>query len=59
MERDRHKFAAACSAARKAIRLSKEEWFAHKAEEAERGRHSSKVLWRCIRYIQRGRREEA
>ena len=55
-ERDRHKFAAAQSAARKAIRLAKEKWFVHKAEKAERGRHSSKVLWRCIRDIQRGRR---
>ena len=55
-ERDRHKFAAVRSAAWKAKRLAKEEWFIHKAEEADRGRHSIKVLWRCIRDIQQGRR---
>jgi len=48
--------AAAHSAARKAIRLTKEEWFVHRAEETKRGRHSSKILWRCIRDIQQGRR---
>jgi len=35
--KEEHKFAAACSAAWKAIRLAKEEWFVHKAKEAERG----------------------
>ena len=28
----------------------------HKAEEAERGRHSGKTLWRSIRDIRRDRR---
>jgi len=58
-ETDKHKFAAAGSAARKAIRLAKEELFVHKTEEAERGRHSSNVLWRYIRDIQRERRSLA
>ena len=56
MQRDKHKFVTARTDARRTIRIAKEEWFMHKAEEAERGRHNGKMLWRCIRDIQRGRR---
>ena len=54
---NQHKFTAACSGARRAMRLAKEQWLSCKAEEAERGRHSGKILWRCIRDIKRGRRD--
>jgi len=56
MQRDKHKFVTARTDARRAITIAKEEWFMQKAEEAERGRHNGKMLWRCIRDIQRGRR---
>ena len=55
-ERDKRKFVAAHRDAWRAISLAKEEWFSGKAEEAERGRHNGKTLWRCIRDIQKGRR---
>ena len=37
------------------MREAKEQWFLCKVVEAERG-HSGKILWRCIKGIQRGRR---
>jgi hypothetical protein len=38
------------------MRLAKNTWFQKKASEAERGRNGGKLVWRCIRDIQRGRR---
>ena len=35
---------------------TKDTWFQHKAREAERGRHGGRLVWRCIRDIQRARR---
>ncbi len=55
-ERDRKKHAEACRVARRAVREAKDAWFQRKASEADSGRHSGKVVWRCIRDIQRGRR---
>ena len=55
-ERDRKKLAEARRVARRAVRAAKNAWFQRKATEAERGRHSGKVVWRAIRDIQRGRR---
>lgn len=55
-ERDRKKHAEARRVARRAVRAAKDAWFQRKATEAERGRHSGKVVWRSIRDIQRGRR---
>ena len=42
--------------ARQAMRGAKDKWFQRKAFEAERGRHGGKLMWKCIRDIQRGRR---
>ena len=53
MERDRKKYADARRVARQAVRVA---WFLRKSLEAERGRHGGKLVWRCIRDIQRGRR---
>ena len=55
-ERDRKKHASACRDVRKAVSSAKDAWFQRKALEAERGRHSGKLVWSCIRDIQRGRR---
>ena len=55
-EEDRRKHADARRAARRAMRTAKDAWFQHKALEAERGRNGGKLVWRCIRDIQRGRR---
>ena len=38
------------------MRVAKDAWFQRKASEAERGRNGGKVVWQCIRDIQRGRR---
>ena len=38
------------------MREAKDTWLQHKAAEAERGRHGGKIVWRCIRDIQRARR---
>ena len=54
-ERDRKKHAHALRETRKAVRVVKDAWFQQKPLEAERGRHSGKLVWRCIRAIQRGR----
>ena len=57
-ETSRRKYADACRAARLAVRAkaAKDAWFQQKASEAERGRNGGKVVWRCIRDVQRGRR---
>ena len=55
-ERNRKKYADARRAARRAVRGAKDAWFHRKASEAERGRNGGKIVWRCIRDIQRGRR---
>ena len=38
------------------MRAAKDAWFQHKVLEAERGSNDGKLVWRCIRDIQRGRR---
>ena len=38
------------------VRAAKDAWFQHKVLEAERGRNGGKLVWRCIRDIQWGRR---
>jgi len=55
-ETSKRKYADARRAARHAMRVAKDAWFQRKASEAERGRNGGKVVWRCIRDIQRGRR---
>ena len=36
-------------------REAKDEWFLKKAKGAQAGSYGGKVIWRCIRDIQRGR----
>ena len=55
-ENDRRKFMKVRRDVRKAIREAKNEWFMKKAAKAQRGRHGGKVVWSCIRDMQRGRR---
>ena len=57
-ETSRRKYADTHRAARLAVRAkaAKDAWFQQKASEAERGRNDGKVVWRCIRDVQRGRR---
>ena len=55
-ESDRQKFVRMRRDARRAVREAKNVWFQKKAAEAQRGRHGGKVVWRCIRDIQFGRR---
>ena len=55
-ERDKRKFVAVRRAARKAVREVKNKWFQAKAAEASAGRSGGKVVWKCIRDIQRSRR---
>ena len=55
-EENRRKYADARRAARRAVRAAKDAWFQRKVLEAERGRNGGKLVWRCIRDIQRGRR---
>ena len=50
------KYKVARRTARRAMRVAKDKWFQRKASEAERGRHGGKLVWKCIRDIQRGRR---
>ena len=38
------------------MRVMKDSWFQCKAVKADRGRHGGKIVWCCIRDIQRGRR---
>ena len=37
------------------MRVVKNQWFQVKAPEASRGRHGGKVVWKCIRDMQRSR----
>jgi len=55
-ERDKKEFRKACGEARRATRRAKNSWFQKKAQEAQDGKNGGKVVWRCIRDIQRGRR---
>ena len=55
-ESDQRKFVRMQRDARKAVREAKNDWFQSKAAEEQRGRHGGKVVWRCIRDIQVGRR---
>ena len=55
-ERDRKKFAEARRAARGAVRMAKNAWFQKKASGAERWKNGAKVIWRCIRDMQCGRK---
>ena len=55
-ERERTKVAEMCSVVRRAVRDAKNSWFLRKAQETECGKHRGKVVWSCIRDIQRGRR---
>ena len=54
-EEDRINFRNVRREARRVTREAKDEWFLQRAEEAQAGRHGGKVIWRCIRDIQRGR----
>ena len=54
---DKEEFKKARTEARKSIREAKNNWFSLKATEAQGGAHGGKVVWTCIREIQRG--EEA
>ena len=54
--RGRRKFVKARSAARKAVRDAKNGWCRRKAVEASAGRNGGKVVWKCIKDIQRSRR---
>lgn len=55
-ESDKRKFKNARKEARQATRQAKNEWFKQKALTAQAGRHGGKVVWKCIRDMQRGRR---
>ena len=56
MERDRKKFVVARRVARKTVREVKNKWFQTKAAKASAGRNGRKIVWKCIRDIQRSRR---
>ncbi len=49
---DWKKFASVRRAARRGTREVKNNWVLKKPEEAQKGRHGWKVVWRCIRDIQ-------
>ena len=53
---DLQKFQYARAEARRVVRAAKNTWFQTKAEEAQRGRFGGKVVWKCIKVIQSGRR---
>ena len=53
---DQLSFRQARGTARQAIRDAKNRWFQAKAEEAQRAHFGGKVVWRCIRDMQHGRR---
>ena len=53
---DKEEFKEARKKAQKAIKEAKNNWFSLKAKEAQGGVKSGKVVWKCIREIQRGRR---
>ena len=52
----KRKFMMARRSARKAVREAKNKWFQVKAAQAMRGKNNGKVVWKCIRDIQRSRR---
>ena len=56
VESDKIKYKRARREARLMTREAKNRWFQQKAAEAQKGRNGGKVVWRCIRDIQRGRR---
>ena len=53
---DKRKFAEAKCIARRAVRDEKNQWFQAKAAEASGGRNGGKVVWKCIKDIQKSRR---
>ena len=55
-KRDKKKHGNAHRIVRWVISVAKNAWFQCKVLEAERGRQSGRLVWRCIRDIQRGRR---
>ena len=55
-EDDERKFLRMRREARRGAREAKNDWFLRTATEVQRGRHGGKVVWWCIRDIQRGRR---
>ena len=56
MVRDKRKFVEARRVARRTVREVKNKWFQAKAADASAGRNGGKVVWKCIRDIQRSRR---
>ncbi len=54
--KDKKKLVKARSVARKAVRDAKNGWFQRKAMEASARRNGGKVVWKCIKDIQRSRR---
>ena len=55
-ERDRKKLPLSCTQARHGIRKAKNRWFQMKVSDAQRSLFEGKVMWKCIRDIQRERR---
>ena len=55
-EENRKKCDDARRATRRTVRAAKDAWFQRKVLEAERGKNGGKLVWCCIRDIQRGRR---
>ena len=53
---DQQHFRQARGTARKAICNANNRWFQAKAEEAQNARFSGKVVWKCIKDMQHGRR---
>ena len=55
-EDDKKRFLRLRREAKRGTREAKNSWFLRKAAEAQKGQHGGKVVWRCIRDIQRGRK---
>ena len=55
-EDDKKRFLRLRREAKRGAREAKNSWFLRKAAEAQKGQHGGKVVWRCIRDIQRGRK---
>ena len=53
---DKRNFSQARSEARQAVRAAKNAWFTGRAEEAQRSRFGGKLVWKCIRDMQYGKR---
>ena len=53
---DKEEFQEARKKAQKVVREAKNNWFSLKAKEAQGGVNGGKVVWKCIREMQRGRR---